>query len=194
MRQLFLAVFCGLMFLSQGVVIAAPGSQPRVTGAQQQQTLQQKRNATRARILGQQTKHCTLIYARLRKMQSKPCIGGDRLDPKTRMCLPRRNQYMPYSRWDPAAGRCRPRDKFDVIACAGSKGRYRPGKHHAQLPSQSARMYSTALKRLTRAAHHCRAKLQNMRKEATRKTAREQRACLIAKRKGREDIARLFCK
>jgi len=159
------------------------------------QTLQQKRNATRARILGQQTKHFTLIYAQLRKMQSKPCVGGDRLDPKIRVCLPRKNRYMPYSRWGPAAGRYRARDKFDLIACAGGlKGRYRPGKQHAQLPSQSARMYSTALKRLTRAAHHCRAKLQNMHKEAMRKTVCERRACMIAIRKGCEDIARLFCK
>ena len=133
MRQLFLAAFCGLMILSDGVV-AAPGHQPGGTNAQQLQTLQQNRDATRARIIGQQTKHCTLIYARLRKMQSKPCIGGDRLDLKTRMCLPHKNRYMPYSRWDPAAGRCRPRDKFDLIACAGHKGPYRPGKHHAQLP------------------------------------------------------------
>ena len=193
MRRFFLAVFCGLIILSEGGN-AAPGYQPGATNAQKPQTLQQKRNATRARIIGQQTKHCALIYARLRKMQSKPCIADDRFDPKIRMCLPRKNRYRPYSQWDPAAGRCRPRHKFDLIACAGPKGRYRPGKHHAQLPSQSARMYNTALKRLTRAAHHCRAKLQKMRKEATRKTVREQRACLVAKRKGREDIARLFCK
>ncbi|NKB19826.1 MAG: hypothetical protein GKS01_04695 [Alphaproteobacteria bacterium] len=193
MRQLYLTIICGLIFLP-GISFAAPGSQSGVTNAQKPQTLQQKRNATRARIIGQQTKHCSLIFARLRKMQTKPCVGGDQLDPKTRMCLPRKNRYMPYSRWDPAAGRCRPRDKFDLIACDGKKRRYRPGKHHAQLPSQSARMYSTALNRLTRAAHHCQAKLQKMRKQVTRKTVQEKRACLIAKRKGREDIARLFCK
>ena len=140
MRRLFLAVFCGLVILSEGVV-AAPGNQPRAINAQQPQTLQQKRNATRARILGQQTKPCTLIYARLRKIQSKPCVGGDRLDSKIRIYLSRKNRYMPYSRWGPAAGRCRAREKFDLIACAGGlKGRYRPGKQHAQLPSQSARM------------------------------------------------------
>jgi hypothetical protein len=128
MRRLFLAVFCGLVIFSEGVV-AAPGNQPRAVNVQQPQTLQQKRNATRARILGQQTKYCMLIYARLRKMQSKPCVGGDRPDPKIRICLPRKNRYMPYSRWGPNAGRCRARDKFDLITCAGGlKGRYRPGK------------------------------------------------------------------
>lgn len=193
MRQLCLAIVCGV-FLLTGSAFAVSPNQPGITHSQKPQTLQQKRNATRARIVGQQTKHCALIAARLRKMQVKPCIADDRLDPKTRMCLPRKKRYMPYSRWDPAAGRCRPRDRFDLIACAGRKGRYQPGKHHAQLPSQSARMYSTALKRLTRADHHCRAKLQKMRKQVQRKTVQEHRACLIARQKGREDIARLFCK
>ena len=118
MRRLFLAVFCGLVIFSEGVV-AAPGNQPRAVNVQQPQTLQQKRNATRARILGQQTKCCMLIYARLRKMQSKPCVGGDRPDPKIRICLPRKNRYMPYSRWGPNAGRCRARDKLILFLCRG---------------------------------------------------------------------------
>ncbi|MBK20250.1 MAG: hypothetical protein CMM52_15575 [Rhodospirillaceae bacterium] len=194
MRQLILATICAGLFLITNISVHAAGLQQTAANNKGPQTLQQKRNATRARIIGQQSKHCALIAARLRKMQVKPCIADDRLDPKTRLCMPRKKRYMPYSRWDPAAGRCRPRDKYDLTGCAGKKGRYRPGKHHAQLPLQSARMYSMALRRMTNASLRCQARLQQMRKQVTRKTVQERRACIVAKHKGREDIARLFCK
>ncbi|MDA1323410.1 MAG: hypothetical protein O3C34_01580 [Proteobacteria bacterium] len=83
------------------------------------------------------------------------CIRGDRLDRARDICVPPKGIYKLYSRWDPAAGRCRPRHRFDGGTCAGGKRRYEAGKHYAHEPSQSVSMYAKAPTRLAAAYKSC---------------------------------------
>lgn len=103
-----------------------------------------------------QTKaHCRKIYQQFQNSITKTCIKNDRLDRARNLCVPPSGIFKRYSRWDPAAGRCKPRHRFDGGTCAGGKRRYRAGKHYAHEPSQSISMYAKAPTRLAAALKSC---------------------------------------
>ena len=110
------------------------------------------------------------------------------------MCHPRKGRYQTYLRWDGAAGRCRPRHRYDGGSCAGGKRRYNAGKHHAQSARLSVKMYSKAPQRARSALNQCRRALNNLRAYSAVKRAARQRDCKQAQTLKRPDLIRLYCR
>jgi hypothetical protein len=96
--------------------------------------------------------------------------------------VPPKGIFKPYSRWDPAAGRCKPRHRFDGGTCAGGKRRYRPGSQYAHDPARSVRMYARAPARLAAAHKACRRDLTALRNRFAAERIVRQRKCVEARR------------
>ena len=110
------------------------------------------------------------------------------------LCLPAKGRYRAYLRWDPAAGRCRPRDKYEQGSCAGSRARYHPGKRHAQDLAGSIRMYGASTQRAEAALRQCSSGLDKLRGASADRFETQARNCAISKRLKRRDLIARYCK
>ena len=151
-------------------------------------------SATRNSQVGRARSHCRKVSQRFRDVLKKSCIRGDRLNKARSLCVPPKGLYKAYSRWDPAAGRCKPRHRFDGGTCAGGKRRYGAGKHHAHEVSQSVRMYGKAPTRLAAALKSCRNGVVDLRGKAADKRIVKQRLCAHARRQNDRSQINLYCK
>ena len=113
-------------------VSGAAMAQTRTAATEAPPTLEQRRQITRDGAIRSRITQCRAVARRVRALKTQPCADDDRLDAARNLCLPAKGRYRAYLRWDPAAGRCRPRDKYEQGSCAGSRARYHPGKRHAQ--------------------------------------------------------------
>lgn len=138
--------------------------------------------------------HCRQVSKRFYAVNRTACIRGDRLDPTQSICIPPKGIFKPYSRWDPAAGRCKPRHRFDGGTCAGGKRRYKAGKHHAHQPSVSVRMYAKAPSRLAAAYKLCRRALTDLRSRVGAERVIKQRRCAQARQQGDRAAINFYCR
>ena len=179
------------MFASSGVIantlVIAANDGARKT------TLQQRRSAARGAEIRKLQRHCRITAQQFKSFRHKKCVGSDQLDVRTNLCHPRKARYQSYLRWDDAAGRCRPRHRYDDGSCAGGKRRYNAGKHHAQPAAQSARMYSKAPVRAQASLNQCRRALTKLRQYGAAKRNARQRDCKQAQALKRRDLMRLYC-
>jgi hypothetical protein len=157
-------------------------------------TLDERRQVTRDRAIRAGVTRCRAAAQRVSALATRPCAEDDFLDQRRNLCLPRKNRYPAYLRWDPAAGRCRPRDGYEQGSCAGPKGRYAPGRRHAHSPVASIRMYGAATGRAEAALRRCEANLTTLRKAAARRHQVAAQNCAISKRLNRRDLVALHCK
>ena len=161
----------------------------------QASTLQQgQRPSARNTQVKQTRAHCRKISRQFQNVIAKVCIRGDRLDRARNLCVPPSGIFKLYSRWDPAAGRCKPRHRCDGGTCAGGKRRYRAGKHYAHEPSQSMSMYAKAPTRLAAALKSCRrgAADPGSRTEAGRIV--RLRRCANARQQNNRNLINLYCR
>ena len=150
--------------------------------------------ASRNAQIKQAQAHCRKIAQQFRKVAKTACIRGDRLDRARSICVPPKGIFKLYSRWDPAAGRCKPRHRFDGGTCAGGIRRYRAGKHHAHPPSQSVQMYAMAPTRLAAAPKLCRRGVADLRSRIAAERVIKQRNCADARRQNDRNLINLYCK
>ncbi len=165
-----------------------------VQTAQSSAPLQGQRRAFRNAQIKQAQAHCRKISQQLRKIVKSACIRGDRLDRARSICVPPKGIFKLYSRWDPAAGRCKPRHRFDGGTCAGGKRRYKAGKHHAQQPSRSVSMYANAPRRLAAAHKSCRRGVANLRSRIAAERVIKQRSCAEARRQNDRNLINFHCR
>jgi len=137
---------------------------------------------------------CRNIMLQYRRVVKKACIRGDQLDRTKSMCVPPKGIFKLYSRWDPAAGRCKLRHRFDGSTCAGGKRRYRPGRHHAHHPAQSVNMYSKAPTRLVAAYKACQRGSTDLRSRTAGERLLKQRNCANARRRNDRNSINIYCK
>ena len=155
---------------------------------------QRQRSAARNAQVKQAQAHCRKISQQFRNIGKTSCIRGDRLDRARSICVPPKGIFKLYSRWDPAAGRCKPRHRFDGGTCAGGKRRYKAGKHHAQEPSQSVRMYAKAPTRLAAAHKMCQRGIADLRSRIAAERVIRQRSCADARQQNDRSLVNLYCK
>lgn len=194
-KFLFLSVW-GALFLGAFVPSAAQAENLVIAANESSRTptLQQRRSAAHGAEIRKLQRHCQVTAKRHRLYLTKKCAGTDRLDARTNICYPRKALFQPYLRWDSAAGRCKPRHRFDGGSCAGGKRRYNAGKHHAQSAAQSLKMYSKAPQRAQASLNQCRRALTKLRRYGAAKRAAGQRDCKQAQTLKRPDLVRLYCR
>ncbi len=157
-------------------------------------TLEERRQISRDRAIRSGVTRCRAVSQRVSALKNRPCADDDFLDTRRNLCLPRKNRYPAYLRWDPAAGRCRPRDVYEQGSCAGQKGRYAPGRRHAHAAVASFRMYGAATKRAEAALSRCEGRLNGLREAAAERYRIAAQNCAISKRLNRRDLVALHCK
>ena len=157
-------------------------------------SLEQRRQLRRNSSIRTTKTQCRDYAQRLATLKGTPCAADDVLDEKRNLCLPRKGVYPAYLRWDPAAGRCRPRDKYEQGSCDGPKGRYSPGRRHAQSTAGSFRMYGAATRRTEAMLQQCAAGLSKLRNASAKRRQASARDCAISKRLQRSDLIALYCK
>jgi len=180
-------------------LFASPGAAADVTlmaanDSARQPTLQQRRSAARSAEVQKLQRTCRAIAAKHRTFRTQKCVVDDRLDSRTNLCHPRHARYQSYLRWDMAAGRCKPRHRFDGGSCAGGKRRYNAGKHHAQSAVQSARMFARAPERAKRELDICRRALDKLRRYGAAERSTRKRDCLQAQALKRRDLIQAYCR
>jgi hypothetical protein len=156
-------------------------------------TLQQRRSASRNAEVRKLQRYCRVTAQKVKSFRIKKCIAGDRLDKRTNICHPRKARYQSYLRWDPAAGRCKPRHSYLGSSCAGGKRRYNPGKHHAQSVAQSANMFARASVRAEAELNQCRRALQKLQRFGAAERRVRQRDCAQARTLKRPDLIKFYC-
>lgn len=157
---------------------------------QSQRTAQASRNAQ----IKQAQAHCRKVSKQFYAVTKTACSRGDRLHRARSICVPPKGIFKPYSRWDPAAGRCKPRHRFDGGTCAGGKRRYKAGKHHAHQLSQSVAMYAKAPTRLAAAHKLCRRGLAELRSRVGAERVIKQRRCADARQQRDRNAINLYCR
>jgi hypothetical protein len=157
-------------------------------------SLEQRRQLRRDKAIRSSITQCRNYANRLSTLKGTPCSEDDVLDARRNLCLPRKGRYPAYLRWDPAAGRCRPRDKYEQGSCDGPKGRYIPGRRHAQSAVGSFRMYGAATQRAEATLERCTRGLGKLRNAAAKRHQASARDCAISKRLRRRDLIALYCK
>lgn len=157
-------------------------------------SLDQRRQVRRDKAIRTSITQCRDYARRLSTLKGTPCSEDDVLDARRNLCLPRKARYPAYLRWDPAAGRCRPRHKYEMGSCDGPKGRYIPGRRHAQSAAGSFRMYGAATQRAEVTLKRCAAGLGRLRNTAAKRIQALARDCAISKRLRRRDLIALYCK
>ncbi len=172
--------------------VAAAADNPAHSGTPP--SLEQRRRAALERKIHRAETECRTVSGELSGLKNRPCAAGDRLDPATNICHPRRNVWMPYIRWDPAAGRCKPRDVFDGASCVGSRQRYDPGKHHAHTLPRSISMYRQAAVRLEGRLDDCRQAETGMKHRAASERSKSTMLCEQARKLNRVDLVQFYCK
>jgi hypothetical protein len=150
--------------------------------------------ASRISQVRQAQGRCRKISRQFRKLVKITCIRGDRLDRARSICVPPKGIFKPYSRWDPATGRCKPRHRFDGGTCAGGKRRYRAGKHYAHQLSQSVSMYAKAPTRLAAAQKMCRRGVTDLRGRIAVERVIRQRSCADARQRNDRKLINFYCK
>jgi hypothetical protein len=183
-----------LLALSMPSIVVADNLVVAANDGAKRPTLQQRRSAARGAEVHKLQRHCRISAQRLRSFQNRKCAGDDQLDGRTGLCHPRKGRYRPYLRWDTAAGRCKPRHRYDGGSCAGGKRRYNAGKHHAQSAAQSVRMYGKAPARAQASVNQCRRALTKLRRYGMAERAARQRDCKQAQALKRTDLIRLYCR
>jgi hypothetical protein len=156
-------------------------------------SLRQRRRTARQENIQNAATQCRVVARALAAMQTRPCAVGDRLDARGNVCHAPKNIWMPYVRWDPAAGRCRPRDSFDGAVCVGTRQRYEPGRRHAQSLSRSVGMYGHATAQLESRLDSCRQAATGLRHKASDERMKDARRCEQARKLNRGDLADLYC-
>lgn len=189
----------GLMMGAVSVSAAAAGQDPRddpqrISPAKQTIQLAQATPSQRNAQIRRAQAHCRKVTKQFFAVAQTPCAKGDRLDRARSVCLPPKGIFKPYSRWDPAAGRCKPRHRFDGGTCAGGKVRYKAGKHHAHALSDSIRMYSSAPSRLAAAHKQCRRALADFRSRVGAERVLKQRRCAQARQQNDRKAANFYCR
>ena len=206
----FLRLFAG--FASLATVLAAAGSSAaedisngpaiseqrvaitqQVAQAQKPPSLQRRRNSARQGEIRRAAAQCRTIAQQYTALKSKPCARGDRLDARTNICRTVKNIWKPYVRWDPAAGRCKPRDIFDGFSCIGTKQRYQPGKRLAHSAAHSQKMYGQATAHLKKKVSECRRIANSMKYGAAAERSKNARFCGQARKLKRADLVKLYC-
>lgn len=157
-------------------------------------SLQQRRNAAREGEIQKLQRTCREIAKKHRTFRTRKCAANDRLDGRTNLCHPRQKRYQSYLRWDSAAGRCKPRHRYDGGSCAGGKQRYNPGKHHAQSAAKSVRMFAMAPERAQRTSDQCRRALTKFRRFDAAKRSARKRDCQQAQKLKRRDLIQAYCR
>lgn len=157
--------------------------------------LQHRRPVSPQAKFRQAHEKCRTIALEFRKLTDQSCVPGDRLDAAGSVCIPPRGLFKPYSRWDPAAGRCKPRHRFDGGTCSGgATGRYSPGGQYAHSLPRSVSMYGKALTRLAAAEKTCRLGISRMRSRIAAQRIARQRNCAAARQRGDRSLINLYCK
>lgn len=191
-RFLLSAVLACMLVLMDTAPAAAQAGAGNKTGASL--SLEQRRQLRRDKAIRTSITQCRDYANRLSTLKGTPCSEDDVLDARRNLCLPRKARYPAYLRWDPAAGRCRPRDKYEQGSCDGAKGRYIPGRRHAQSAVGSFRMYGAATQRAEVTLKRCTAGLGRLRNAAAKRNQASARDCAISKRLQRRDLIALYCK
>lgn len=157
-------------------------------------SLRQRRQAARDADVRQADTQCRAVSREAAALKARPCAIGDRLDAASNVCHPRKNVWMPYVRWDPAAGRCKPRDVFDGASCVGTRQRYEPGRRHAQPLARSLGMYGNAPAQIEAKLDGCEQTATGLRHRASDARMKSARQCRQAKQLGRAELVQLYCK
>lgn len=191
-----LSLFCFLAapWFAGTVAMIAAAPEAKAQAAGTSDSLQKRRQRTRARQIDRQRRQCRIYASRLQRLRGVTCFKDDVLDTRRNICVPRGRAYPSYSRWDRAAGRCRPRDIYEGGTCKGTRRQYQPGRRHAQTLTQSMRMYGQAAQGAVAALNGCRATLNGLRKRAATHSSQERNACRNARKTGRGDLQKLYCK
>jgi len=204
-RSLILTVFAGLLSAVLHAVLpvshqalaqslAQSLAQTRTATTKTPPSLEQRRQIRRDGAIRSRITQCRGVAKRVEALKTRPCVDGDRLDPARNLCLPGKARYRPYLRWDPAAGRCRPRDKYEQGSCAGPRARYHPGKRHAHNLAGSIRMYGASTRRAEAALRQCSAALDRLRNASATRFQTAARNCAIARKLQRRDLIARYCK
>ena len=192
---MLLVLFVGAGLLSGVLPVSQQAlAQTRIAATKAPPTLEQRRQITRDGAIRSRITQCRGVAKRLGDLKARPCADGDRLDARRNLCLPAKGRYHAYLRWDPAAGRCRPRDKYEQGSCAGPKARYHPGKRHAQNLAGSIRMYGASTKRAEAALSQCTNGLDRLRDASAERFEKAARNCAISKKLQRRDLIARYCK
>jgi len=162
--------------------------------AQTSAPFQGKVSRPRRAQISQAQAQCRMIARQLHELQNKNCIRGDLLDRTRSLCVPPKGIFKAYSLWDPAAGRCKPRHRFDGGTCAGGKRRYRAGKQYAHQPAQSMTMYANAPARLAAAHKQCRLGMTDLRSRIAAERIARQRNCAAGRQHNDRNMINLYCK
>jgi hypothetical protein len=162
--------------------------------AQSSSFQQRHRPRSRKTPINQARANCRRHALELRRLVQKSCIRGDRLDKARSICVPPKGIFKLYSRWDPAAGRCKPRHRFDGGTCAGGKRRYPPGKHHAHVPSQSVAMFGQAARRVAANLKSCQRNVTGLRNQTAIENIIKKQNCSNARRRNDRSQINLYCK
>ncbi len=192
------AILAGLSAFAHGAPAAAQIAAPQAGGVAGKAgaglSLEERRQLRRNSSIRTTKTQCRDYAQRLATLKGTPCAENDVLDEKRNLCLPPKGVYPAYLRWDPAAGRCRPRDKYDQGSCDGPKGHYSPGRRHAQSVVGSFRMYGAATQRAEAMLERCAAGLDKLRNVSAQRRQSAARDCAISKRLQRQDLIALYCK
>lgn len=197
-RSITLTVLVGLLpavlSTTQQALAQTRTAQTRTAATEAPPTLEQRRQITRDGAIRSRITQCRAVARRVSDLKTQPCADGDRLDARRNLCLPEKGRYQPYLRWDPAAGRCRPRDKYEQGSCAGPRARYHPGKRHAQDLAGSIRMYGASTQRAEAALRQCSSGLDRLRDASAERFEKAARNCAISKKLQRRDLIARYCK
>jgi hypothetical protein len=180
-------------FVGAAVMVAAVPQAEAAEGSKTTNSLQKRRQRSRVRQISRQRRQCQVYAARVKWLREVACFKGDTLDARRNICIPRGGAFPSYSRWDRAAGRCRPRDIYEGGSCKSSTRRYQPGQRHAQTKIQSMRMYGRVARSAVSALNQCRATLSVLRQRAATRTSKERNDCRIARSRRDADLIRSYC-